>query len=357
MRWWVTKRRMHKVNERLAALIGPPWPRRRGLRTAVEATRRWARRSLGLSEARLAWRRSLVFGLGVWMGCDAGVFLCEQHDDCAWGDRAGVCQVSGYCSFGDDSCDSGQRYGEHAGGELEDTCVDPLGDPEPEPNGSVEGFDEPGPGDDPGGDGPQLGGGLLAPEGVRCRLDQFDDDTLDPFWCTNTPPGIEISQSDGLLELDLVPASWEGGEQFGHLRNCDSVPLRVVVATVEVEQVPDGAPHYEGYLEVGNGARGVGVGAEDGEIYAYRYEGSSYSYAMAQRYEPEVHRFWRVRGAAGEQVVETSPDGVAWEALHVYGLPLEDAWGEARLGVWSDRAPQALDGAKYDGFELCAFAS
>jgi hypothetical protein len=58
--------------------------------------------------------------------CSAAGFACVDASDCQDGSLSGVCEPSGYCSFGDDSCDSGQRYGAHAPSELAGMCVDPT---------------------------------------------------------------------------------------------------------------------------------------------------------------------------------------------------------------------------------------
>jgi hypothetical protein len=42
---------------------------------------------------------------------------------CAVGSVQGECQPTGFCSFPDGSCESGQRYGEFAGAGLSDECV------------------------------------------------------------------------------------------------------------------------------------------------------------------------------------------------------------------------------------------
>lgn len=54
-----------------------------------------------------------------------GAFVCEDASDCNDGSFTGMCQPNGYCSFGDASCDSGQRYGDHAPDDLAGTCVLP----------------------------------------------------------------------------------------------------------------------------------------------------------------------------------------------------------------------------------------
>jgi hypothetical protein len=54
-------------------------------------------------------------------GCGGGLFACQSDEDCM-GDVAGMCAAGGACSFPDDECDSGQRYGDHAG-EMSGECV------------------------------------------------------------------------------------------------------------------------------------------------------------------------------------------------------------------------------------------
>jgi len=49
------------------------------------------------------------------------IFACETSDQCTIG---GACQAAtGFCSFTDNSCESGQRYGDAAGDGLANTCV------------------------------------------------------------------------------------------------------------------------------------------------------------------------------------------------------------------------------------------
>lgn len=53
---------------------------------------------------------------------DADAFSCQSDQQCTG--EGGVCQLSGYCSFDDDDCASGQRYGEFSG-PLSRACVPP----------------------------------------------------------------------------------------------------------------------------------------------------------------------------------------------------------------------------------------
>lgn len=67
-------------------------------------------------------------GLGLAVSCNAQEFNCQDDDDCG-GD--GTCQASGYCSFPDAGCESGQRYGDLAGAGLAGECVNPPSDTDP----------------------------------------------------------------------------------------------------------------------------------------------------------------------------------------------------------------------------------
>lgn len=50
-------------------------------------------------------------------------FVCEVDGDCVDGSRQGSCEASGFCSFPDDGCQGGKRYGTWAGDGLAGTCV------------------------------------------------------------------------------------------------------------------------------------------------------------------------------------------------------------------------------------------
>jgi hypothetical protein len=58
--------------------------------------------------------------------CGPSAYACAQDDQCAIDALRGVCQADGLCSFPDDECRSGQRYGEH-GGAVGGQCV-PVAD-------------------------------------------------------------------------------------------------------------------------------------------------------------------------------------------------------------------------------------
>lgn len=58
-----------------------------------------------------------------------GSFECGLDEVCRQGERFGVCEVEGYCSFGDPACPSGRRYADNAGDGLADRCVADSAEP------------------------------------------------------------------------------------------------------------------------------------------------------------------------------------------------------------------------------------
>jgi hypothetical protein len=76
---------------------------------------------------------AVVVAGGLGACTSTGAFECEADEQCQDGSRLGRCESSGWCSFPDATCDSGYKYGTHAGEGLADACVDPSlgssGDP------------------------------------------------------------------------------------------------------------------------------------------------------------------------------------------------------------------------------------
>jgi hypothetical protein len=50
-------------------------------------------------------------------------FSCDDPSQCVKQSEAGFCEPNGFCSFPDDSCASGRRYGKHAAAGIAETCV------------------------------------------------------------------------------------------------------------------------------------------------------------------------------------------------------------------------------------------
>ncbi len=65
-------------------------------------------------------RLGVTAGLGMALGCtSSSVFICADDGQCG----SGRCEVTGYCSFPDDTCASGYAYGQLSAPALMGTCV------------------------------------------------------------------------------------------------------------------------------------------------------------------------------------------------------------------------------------------
>lgn len=76
--------------------------------------------------ARLLGLASLVTLVAAALGgcLTATSYTCEADAQCVQSGLQGACEAGGRCSFPDEACPSGKRYGEYAGGGLGGACVD-----------------------------------------------------------------------------------------------------------------------------------------------------------------------------------------------------------------------------------------
>ncbi len=71
-----------------------------------------------------AVRKAMLTALLATSCTNVSTFICAESTDCMDGSFSGTCQPNGYCSFDDDDCPSGQRYGDLAAGDLAGQCVE-----------------------------------------------------------------------------------------------------------------------------------------------------------------------------------------------------------------------------------------
>ncbi len=73
-----------------------------------------------------------IAGLGVGLACSLpAAFVCESDAECMHPGGPGTCESGGFCSFPDETCPSGRRYGAYTPAALAEQCV-----PEDEPSTS-----------------------------------------------------------------------------------------------------------------------------------------------------------------------------------------------------------------------------
>lgn len=84
-------------------------------------------------------RAGMLIAFAVSCACSPSVFGCVDDSGCAGSDAGGFCEPSGFCSFPDDACPSGRRYGEFSGQGLGGVCVDApdSGTSQPDPTTST----------------------------------------------------------------------------------------------------------------------------------------------------------------------------------------------------------------------------
>jgi hypothetical protein len=70
-------------------------------------------------------RRAVIAALcGLALAClKPRGYRCEEDSNCDLDGKTGRCQDTGYCSYPDPDCPSGQRYEPDAGAGLGDACV------------------------------------------------------------------------------------------------------------------------------------------------------------------------------------------------------------------------------------------
>lgn len=329
--------------------------------------------------------RAAAWGLGLALGCSGDVYLCQDDPSCEQGGVSGVCQATGYCSFPDAECSSGQRYGAHAGGSLADTCVElepatgdtgvsatggSVGTSEVDGSGTASstatasttvsldgpvstGPDDTGLGTTAGTTTVDDGSGSTTAGGVACWSDDFGDGMLGPPWCTMVDPGLEVSEPGGRLRFAFVPTDWGMGTRAARATTCDVFPLLGATASVELVDAPQVSPQTEAFIEMGYASLRVGLGVIDAQLEVFVFDGAGYAVVSTQPYSPMGQRYLRIVGDELGLVAEHSPDGVAWVPVHTVPVDLVGIEGEASLGGFGSSVPLGPDEALFDDFELC----
>ncbi|MCX4244340.1 hypothetical protein [Paraliomyxa miuraensis] len=162
----------------------------------------------------------IVFGFtlgalgSVTASCGAA-FACASDDECQSGAATGVCQGNGYCSFPDEDCPSGQRFGDAAPAGVANACVE---------HGGTEGSTTVGESGPSSSSATDASATVMVDEGSTAPtesaesadssggstdgcsqviVDEFDGTALDRRWVETTTAGGSVTVDGGQLLLTL----------------------------------------------------------------------------------------------------------------------------------------------------------
>jgi hypothetical protein len=310
-------------------------------------------RRCGKMIARMLERRHLGLAIGVALAaghplwaCGGSAYSCLSNDQCSRDGEAGVCQPDGYCSFPDEACPSGQRYGEHAGKGLAGMCVSPADDDGTDTNddvadtGSTSGSPTSGPDTSGSETGSSATESTSSPTtnatddatettttgpttsedstdvttedettgpGIPCSIDEdFEDGILSNLWSTGGPLGVEVK--DGMLGMELVSSAMA---QYGWAYTAQ-MDITGRAVTVEIGAPPPVSSNAQLMLELTTTTTGYFMLIEGGTLVARTsLEGGGYTTHASTSFHPTNTRFVRMEEIGG-MVRFSYGDGMDW---------------------------------------------
>lgn len=314
-------------------------------------------------------------------------FECSANAQC----EGGTCEPLGLCSFPDDGCDSGRRYGELSG-TLAGTCVpvDPdtsavatdvatggdvttmtsqtsvtatSTDPTSDPSGSVEAT---GPAteatsitdsDAESSTDPDTGSSTGDPQ-PSCIEEAFDDAMIEPELCTFSDKVLTDIDNDQLaLSYDLM--GWAPGESgSGGVETCgfgDWTGVEVIVALDEAGS----AAYTRTFVAIEDDVRGAGVMVRQSmigfEIGSFLRNGMvTPQFLQSQVYLADLHRFVRLAQLGnGNLAVSISSDGLKWQMVNAFDSQIDFASAQVRIGAGSDDHPLQQDSIRFGSVTVC----
>lgn len=303
--------------------------------------------------------------------CGGGpaAFACKSSDECRLDSVVGTCQPEGWCSFPDDACSSGERYGTHAGDDNAGVCV-ADGDVG---SGTAPGSTTPGStmdgssssGLDTASDPSSSGASLTLGVGSSSGADTSDGGQSSDS--TSSDPGDSSSSSDGpeplpcdldeeFLGAALDATVWGSWEQNGATIVVDDGLLSValpagVVAVAGIQTAagdlhgraitmvigagPNPATTAEQALILNDSGGDFRITITEGDVYVSVYDGT-YEVLAAEPIDTSIHDHVRVGEQDDVMFVERSAGPDAWETLWEGPHPIEisDVTLTARVQTW-----------------------
>lgn len=333
----------------------------------------------------------MLFGAGwVASACGASIFACSTDAQCETDAAAGMCQPDGYCSFPDESCSSGQRFGEAAPAGVASECVEPSdaasstmgpdpvvgsdGIEPPDPDGGTEGSTTLPPSDDTttmpvGEDGASTGvepepttgtgsEGTTTDADSACPqliVDPFDGVELLPMWSSIPQLGTELVVENGQLVISMGPSP-DAWIVAGAVMEVDSLAggwERLLITDVDESGLP-----LAGGLVISNETCTLQLFLGSTSISASVWNSTTQrSTFLGEEPLPGFPLWLQLREDGAGSYFEWSFDAVDWNELAFAELPeCGDLLGPVITGV--NVGGQLADGTgpgirTFDQIELC----
>ena len=326
--------------------------------------------------------RHLTIAIGLLVGaawaCGDSPFVCASDEHCARGDVGGVCQATGFCSFPDDACASGQRYGEHAGKGLAGACVsesedddaagtsggdmtssaadtfettgsETSGDPQVTTTSTTSDVDE----TSTTGSYDTSEGGQESAERTTGSLEpcayeeDFESRTVPDAW--NVGGQLEVVVLDGMLGMELMSSQTS---KYGWAWT-DPMDLNGRTVMAEVGSPPPASSDAQLMLELTTQTLGFFMLVEGSHLLARTSDGAGHTTHASIAFHPVDTRFVSISHMAGTVRFAYSDDGFTWTTLH--DLPIDISFSSTNLavvgGTWKYESNVGFVG--FDSISVC----
>lgn len=340
---------------------------------------------------RRCWTVGVLFALaGLGTGCPSTeVFVCISDDDCN-SQTDGQCEPTGFCSFPDEACATGRRYGEAAGDGLSRRCVpaehqtgtgtdtdvastasmsmststtaDGSGSSSPTTpanttststtnDDSSSTWMETWPSSSTGSSGSDASSGSTTGQPVECEVvlaDEFDSDDLQPLWQTES--------SNFVLTGDAIEFNVSAEEDFyNFIITADAYAGEGLEFRWSVLDGPDlDYTQQIAALTRRDTTESLDL-LIDSEFLVVRHwdENGDFSDLAAFDYDPR-YTWLQIRAVGAEVVFEQSMDEVNFETLYTYDFDIRQWDAEAWLGGgnWQTNAMDEV--ITFGAARLCA---
>jgi hypothetical protein len=192
------------------------------------------------------------------------------------------------------------------------------------------------------------GGPTGACSSVSMLADDFEDGTFGDQWGRSYGSGTSRLEQDGMAVFPVEGQTWSA---YASTYDYDLTGGSVTVRVVDVGVGPD----IYTFMGVRNKVAGDDPVARvihfEGQVYAEtRIDGVSDRYGPALTYDPDQHRYWRIREADGLLHWEVSPDGSTWTELASREPWFDVTHVQADLGVGTDSSSPPATTARFDDF-------